>query len=132
MSERIELEGKRFGKLTVKEYLGDKKYRCQCDCGNECMVFASNLVRNHTTSCGCARMTSDLSGKTFGYLRVLERSAGKKRGKIKRVQWMCECKRCGQIVDVYSDCLISGQTISCGCLSFDKDLPDKLKAELLE
>lgn len=132
MSGRIELEGKRFGKLTVKEYLGNRKYRCQCDCGNECIVFSSNLTRNHTTSCGCARMTSDLSGKTFGYLRVIERSAGKKRGKIKRVQWKCECKRCGQIVDVYSDCLISGQTISCGCLSFDKDLPDKLKAEFVD
>ena len=130
--KRIELEEKKFGMLLVRQYIGNGRYLCQCNCGNECVVFADNLKRGHTTSCGCKRMTSDLSGKIFGHLKVLERSESKKRGKIKRVQWKCECTRCGRIVDVYSDCLISGQTTSCGCLSFDKDMPDKIKAEFVE
>ena len=29
------------------------QWLCKCDCGKEVKVFANNLVRSHTTSCGC-------------------------------------------------------------------------------
>ena len=29
------------------------KWLCQCDCGNKISVYASNLTRLHTSSCGC-------------------------------------------------------------------------------
>ena len=54
-----DLTGKRFGKLTVVEYLGRKHHssfwRCKCDCGNEVNCYYGNLIRGTSTSCGCMR-----------------------------------------------------------------------------
>lgn len=88
MSKRIELEGKKFGLLTVAEYLGDGKYSCKCECGKECVVLGDNLKRGHTTSCGCAKAKTDnLVGKSFGRLTVLStyRVGG-------RTMCKCECE----------------------------------------
>lgn len=103
MSKRIPLEGKKFGKLYVKEYIGNGKYNCVCECGNECYVYKSNLVSNHTTSCGCNKLTSDLTNQTFGFLRVIKRTVSKTRGSQKRAMWECECLRCGGKINVYAD-----------------------------
>lgn len=50
-----DLTGKKFGKLTVVEYAGSSKWRCQCDCGNFTTVHQNNLCRKTgaTRSCGC-------------------------------------------------------------------------------
>ena len=58
------LIGQKFGKLEViahddnykatAENDWKHKWICKCDCGNIISVFASNLKRLHTTSCGCA------------------------------------------------------------------------------
>ena len=62
MGRRIDLTGKKFGRLTVIEQAesyvepsGRKyiMYRCKCQCGNECVVRGTNLSNGHTTSCGC-------------------------------------------------------------------------------
>lgn len=56
---RKDLTGKKVGKLTVlrlsnkKPKTGKIKWVCQCDCGNIVEVFSSNLIREHTKSCGC-------------------------------------------------------------------------------
>jgi hypothetical protein len=59
LSYKINLTGKRFGKLTVIEYAGNKKHnsywKCKCDCGNETDVMLNNLTRGMTKSCGCLR-----------------------------------------------------------------------------
>lgn len=58
-----DLNGKRFGKLTVLEYVkipgGVSKWKCQCDCGNTVLVRATMLTSGHTTSCGCAKRELD-------------------------------------------------------------------------
>lgn len=56
-----DLTGQRFGKLVVIERAQNRgeqtMWRCKCDCGNETLVFASNLTRSqHTKSCGCLRL----------------------------------------------------------------------------
>ena len=57
----IDLTGKRFGRLVViekSESTQDKKVRwlCQCDCGNQCIVRATCLLRkDFTKSCGCIK-----------------------------------------------------------------------------
>lgn len=127
MPKRIPLEGKRFGKLYVKSYIGNGKYHCLCDCQKECDVFATNLTSNHTTSCGCKKTTLDLGGRTFGYLKVIKRTEGKLRGKRKVAMWECVCMRCGKKKSVYADCLLSGKTTSCGCLAEERDMPQKIK-----
>ena len=49
-----------FGKLTVIEMAPERTknlkivWKCQCSCGNICLVCAQDLTRGHTKSCGCA------------------------------------------------------------------------------
>lgn len=58
--KRTELIGRTYGKLTVMEEVVSatkdrRKMRCRCSCGNEVVVYAENLTRSHTTSCGCVK-----------------------------------------------------------------------------
>lgn len=51
---RLDLTGKKFGKLTVIDKANEKGYwNCVCECGNTKKVSASNLQRGATRSCGC-------------------------------------------------------------------------------
>ena len=51
-----DLTGRRFGRLVVKEFVGVKnknaRWLCKCDCGNDKVVYGSNLIHG-TRSCGC-------------------------------------------------------------------------------
>ncbi|EAE6206487.1 AP2 domain-containing protein, partial [Listeria monocytogenes] len=53
----IDLTGKKFRRLTVKEFVrsenGNALWKCVCVCGNEKEVLAHNLKRGHVRSCGC-------------------------------------------------------------------------------
>lgn len=57
------LEGKVFGRLTVKKDSGQREksggvlWECECSCGNITYVSTSNLTRTNeaTISCGCAK-----------------------------------------------------------------------------
>lgn len=67
-AKRIELEGQRFGRLTVIEPAEKIKgrqwqYRVVCDCGTERIIFGTNLRSGYTTSCGCLRREE--TGKRF-------------------------------------------------------------------
>lgn len=56
---RLNLEGHKYGKLTVLQYTktvssnGMSYYLCICDCGNKTEVSHGNLRSGHTESCGC-------------------------------------------------------------------------------
>lgn len=55
-----DLTNSKSGKLTVlsihsRDKHGHIKWLCRCNCGNEAIVLSDNLIRNHTTSCGCER-----------------------------------------------------------------------------
>lgn len=52
------LSGKKFGRLTVIELAGRKKdghaiWKCECECGKECLVASNCLQSGNTKSCGC-------------------------------------------------------------------------------
>lgn len=58
MTAKLNLIGKRFGKLVVKSESNELKARgsqwlCACDCGNEKSVVGYSLTRGDTKSCGC-------------------------------------------------------------------------------
>ena len=117
------LIGQRFGKLTViadtgKSNRWGKIWLCQCDCGNTKEVDSNKLHMKSVTSCGCLRKdlteykTRHLEGQQFGQLTVLE-YAGK--NKYSQSIWKCKCS-CGNITYITGNCLISGNTHSCGCL----------------
>lgn len=67
MSKPIKnLVNQRFGDLTVikqDDYyespngIRKVKWLCRCKCGNLISVIASDLIRGHTTSCGCKKVT---------------------------------------------------------------------------
>lgn len=55
---RIEMAGKKIGKLTVLSEVGKKSNKClmwlcKCDCGNEIQVKGTYLRNGDTKSCGC-------------------------------------------------------------------------------
>lgn len=52
--KRINLTGKRFGRLTVISFdESSKKWLCKCDCGNQKLVGRCHLMDGHSRSCGC-------------------------------------------------------------------------------
>ena len=60
MSEpRNNLTGRRFGRLTVLGYSGERGtrhyWKVRCDCGTERVVYAQSLRGGLTKSCGCAK-----------------------------------------------------------------------------
>ncbi len=91
------LENKGYQDITIRKYV---------TCVNNYLKFwgLSELCFRKTTAC-------QLEGKTFGYLKVIN-----KRGKNKRnaLLWECLC-RCGNTIIVSSTQLTTGNTTSCGC-----------------
>lgn len=138
MGKFIDLTGLKFNYLTVIERVYDDtnkkivKWKCICDCGNECIVSGSNLKNGHTKSCGCfitqankinaQHRIDDLTGQVFGNLTVLYR-IDNKRG---NTCWRCSCQ-CGRTIDVLSYNLKNGNTQSCGCLQKIKTSKARVK-----
>lgn len=58
------IEGLKFGKLTVLSRVKNINRRvaweCFCECGNKTIVLASNLVNKRTISCGCILSKGEL------------------------------------------------------------------------
>lgn len=57
----IDLQGKRFGRLTVlrregSDSRGEAVWTCSCDCGAETSTTGYQLRSGQTTSCGCRRV----------------------------------------------------------------------------
>jgi hypothetical protein len=57
--KQITLVGQKFGRLVATEKLERinkiTKYKCLCDCGNNCVITYNNLKTGTTRSCGCLR-----------------------------------------------------------------------------
>jgi len=49
--------GSKFNRLTVKEVLDStgngRRFKCQCECGNEIVSLANNIIMGRKKSCGC-------------------------------------------------------------------------------
>lgn len=109
-NKRQDLTNKRFGIMTALEYdIDKKKWKCQCDCGNITYKTTGHLNAG-AVSCGCVQK-SDLKGKRFGNLLVLEKTSKRyQRG----IVWRCQCD-CGNICEKPTSELNSGFAKSCGC-----------------
>ena len=124
--KKIEINDK-FGRLTVLEEVpreqrpspNGRYYLCQCECGNQKVVYGHNLKTGNTKSCGClSRQTSSINnsidipvGSKFGKLTVTGRAAVRPGGEA---FWKCLCD-CGNECEVRSHDLRKGHTTSCGC-----------------
>lgn len=71
------------------------------------------------------KLINDISGRTFGYCKVIKRVDNKTRGDRGRVVYECECLACGKSYQQYQDLIVLGY--ACGCISKNRDLPEVLK-----
>ena len=55
--EKLYVIGRAPDYVTPKGH-HDSRWLCKCECGNEVTVRRTNLVTNHTKSCGCIRNKS--------------------------------------------------------------------------
>jgi len=143
----VDLTGRTFAALTVlrrdetvvKRGGQHVKWVCQCSiCGNIKSVRGSDLVGGRVVDCGCGRserlskgLVVDLTGMTFGSLKVLRRdnTIGHRSGQ--HTKWICLCNLCGRTESVSSSFLRSGQKIMCHqCCK--KSVSEKKISELLE
>lgn len=58
LAAKFDLQGQRFGKLTVVEEVehspaGAVRWKCKCDCGAETIVSSYALRQGEIQSCGC-------------------------------------------------------------------------------
>lgn len=125
MGKKLDLIGKKFGKLTVIEEIKERDkqgkihYLCRCDCGNIKDVKGINLTKGKTTSCGCSQYESmikdeDYIGKRFGMFTVLS------KGNCSKIRkYVCQCD-CGNIVEVNVYNLKDGRSTNCGCVRNSK------------
>lgn len=57
----LDLSDKKFGRLKAVSLedkrggCGERLWRCECKCGNECIVSVRNLRSGNTRSCGCLK-----------------------------------------------------------------------------
>ncbi|NSW82555.1 MAG: hypothetical protein HPY90_04640 [Syntrophothermus sp.] len=88
---KIDLVGKKFGRLTVIGQADVKRrnlhWECQCECGNIVVVAGVNLKNGHTRSCGCWK--NELM-ETFGRRTTTH---GLKRHRLYRI-WSKMKERC--------------------------------------
>lgn len=125
--QKDKMIGNTFGDFLVLEKSKEKakdnclKYKCQCiHCGNIEEV-ASNVLRSqrkHCSNCHSRASTLiDLTGKTYGFLKVLYRDTSPiYMGHENDAYWVCQCLKCGSIKTIRGHSLRNGLTQSCGCI----------------
>jgi hypothetical protein len=128
--KRLEIGGKRFGRLIARERVGASKnreslWRCDCDCGAFADVVVGNLNSGNTTSCGCrsseatsAAHRHEIAGQRFGRLVALKFARLSRKGE--RI-WEAQCD-CGNSCFVGAYELVAGIKLSCGCGKYDRTL----------
>jgi hypothetical protein len=116
MSALINIVGKKFGKITVKERFGSDKHRsatwlCDCDCGNKDLVIVGTYLTNGITKSCKKCIKKDLLGQRFGRLLVSEQVDG--------YHYECICD-CGN-KKIFTRSHLIGGVKSCGCLRHEKE-----------
>jgi hypothetical protein len=125
-----DMQGKRFGLLTVIRRHGTRQHQaawlCSCACGGSAVVPGARLRFGVTRSCGCMARDSRarigrwnvvrMEGRRFGRLVVVRRVANEGH---REAQWECLCD-CGAKVVTGGCNLRNRGTLSCGCLWREK------------
>lgn len=61
--KKLDLTGRRFGKLTALKLAGNRNgsalWLCACDCGNEIEATVRDLTEGDTKSCGCIKKAQE-------------------------------------------------------------------------
>lgn len=133
--KKIDLTGQTFGELKVVEE--DKEttskgvhWKCICKNGH-ISSRSSNSLRNNKYNIVCqqCRARGDLTGQTFGRLKVVCPTEDKEiKDGTRRKQYLCECS-CGNpnLIPVLAENLLSGHTQSCGCYQKERNREANIK-----
>lgn len=122
-SNRVDLTGRRFGKLVVEKMLWETKPTkviCRCDCGSITEVINTGLTSGKTASCGCLQKeiaseinTKDWTGVRSEYgVEFIVRSHKNNKGQW---MWSCKCGVCGSDFVALPAKVMNGHITSCGC-----------------
>lgn len=130
MGVALDLVNQKFNRLTVIEKTSKRTrgmivWRCLCDCGKYCEVPGTHLRNNNTKSCGCLNIDkiiernvgqSEIKLKEkFGKLTVIENLGLKTTyGGKRRTFYLCQCE-CGNLKEISTNSLKTGNNTSCGC-----------------
>jgi G:T-mismatch repair DNA endonuclease (very short patch repair protein) len=123
-----DLTGEKFGYFTVlyqvarPDHLFNSQHRfwlCRCRCGKKKVIDGNALQTGHTKSCGCLKAEIgkikqdqlDYSGQQFGNWTIINRDPSN------LIKWIAECScPAKNRSSVYASDLISGKSLSCGCV----------------
>lgn len=103
----------------VRSTKKEKYWKTKCPQCGEIQSVRSGKIGQLCKSCAskhnrqCRQIsciTDDLTGKTFGYWKVLHKTN-------KSNFWHCKCQNCGTERDVFRGSLTSGDSKSCGCIN---------------
>lgn len=61
------------------------------------------------------RRAIDLTGCSYGALKVIGRDSSAQSGCGKHAKWICRCELCGRIISIKGSDLRSGRATDCGC-----------------
>lgn len=113
----IDIIGKKFNHLTVikktsKRRSGKILYLCKCDCGSnkDILTTRTELIKNHTTSCGCC-MNKYSVGDVVNNRKIIGFQKNEENG---RLYYKCICLYCNKEYFALGQTL--EKSISCGCL----------------
>ncbi len=117
------IDGKKFGRLTVLETLWEEKppkVRCRCDCGKEIILSKNDVQDGHTKSCGCLNkeIISEISTKDWtGFVSESGVKITKPLYQNKKSQWIweCICPLCNNTFSALPIKIYTNHTTSCGC-----------------
>lgn len=127
----------RYGEWTVLSPSHNRKYYsiCKCSCGVIKEVNNSSLRLGKSLSCGHLRGSIN---REANYEKGDKNIIGHKFGRLKPIKrvntsgesiYLCQCD-CGNTLEVKGSYLISGGTMSCGCLK--KENSKLLMSEIME
>lgn len=133
----IDLTNKNFGEWKALEYIGDKKWLCQCSCGRKQIIAGSDLRNGKTRKCKYThtngaenkyRDKNDFHELEAGAVNLYDKTFGdwEVQYYVGNSMWRCKCS-CGSIKDIKAYSLTSGKSTSCGHSTTSlKDLNNKV------
>lgn len=71
-TKTIDINGQRFGRLTVIGHADGGVWECRCDCGTTCTKRGGALRHGHVRSCGCLGAEAQAQWKQTRRQRFIE------------------------------------------------------------
>lgn len=122
MRKRIDMTGRKYGRLTVIEL--DRRennhtfWKCRCDCGNIAIIDGAKLRNGHTKSCGCFRLENNRKQRKYNQFEIVD---GYVRVKMNNDDYMlCDIEDWKMLKGKYWSVNADGYAVTGGKMFFHK------------